>query len=379
MSEELRRPSVIDLEVLLQPLEGENPSGESLRYSGIYDEISESRRADDNLAQGDWQTELKFADFRKVVDLAIPALSTKSKDLQIAVWLFEALVKQHGFIGFRDGLQLLAGIQEKFWDTLYPEIDEGDMESRANAISWVDTQVALAVKGAPFTGVAGYSFLDWEDSKQFEIPENLESFSVAEQERFKELRNQADREKRVTGEQWRKEKAQTRRASVEEVNITVGECWVALDDLNRVIEEKFERNQMPGLSNLKKTLDEVHTQIKNLLDEKRVEEPDEADEIEEAGEDGVVEGDGTVAVSGGGTSSVSGSIQNRRDALKRLDDIAGFFKKTEPHSPVSYLVQRAVKWGNMPLDSWLEDVIKDQSVLVQLRETLGFGTNDADG
>jgi hypothetical protein len=36
-------------------------------------------------------------------------------------------------------------------------------------------------------------------------------------------------------------------------------------------------------------------------------------------------------------------------------------------------VQRAVKWGNMPLDNWLQEVIKDENVLGQLRETLGFG------
>ena len=58
--------------------------------------------------------------------------------------------------------------------------------------------------------------------------------------------------------------------------------------------------------------------------------------------------------------------------MRRLSEIAAFFQKTEPHSPVAYLVQRAVRWGNMPLDSWLRDVIKDESVLFNLRETLGL-------
>ena len=57
MSDELRMPPVIDLEVLLQPISEENPSGESLRYSGIYDEIAEARRADDDLNQGEWKTD----------------------------------------------------------------------------------------------------------------------------------------------------------------------------------------------------------------------------------------------------------------------------------------------------------------------------------
>jgi len=75
----------------------------------------------------------------------------------------------------------------------------------------------------------------------------------------------------------------------------------------------------------------------------------------------------------------TGAIANRKDALKRLNDIADFFQKTEPHSPISYIVQRAVKWGNMPLENWLQDVIKDETVLYQLRQTLGFNTAAGEG
>ena len=94
----------------------------------------------------------------------------------------------HGFVGLRDSLQLLAGLQDKFWETLHPEIDEGDMEGRANAISWMDQQCAFAAQGAAFTGVEGYSFLDWEDSKKFDIPENVDTLEMAEQRRYAELR-----------------------------------------------------------------------------------------------------------------------------------------------------------------------------------------------
>lgn len=368
MSDELRQSPVVDLDALLQPISDEKPSGESLRYSGLYDEISEARRADDTLNRGDWQEQLKVADYRKVVDLAIPALTTQTKDLQVAAWLSESLVKMHGFVGLRDSLQLLAGLQDKFWETLHPEIDEGDMEGRANAISWMDQQCAFAAQGAAFTGVEGYSFLDWEDSKKFDIPENVDTLEMAEQRRYAELREIADRERRVTAELWKKEIATTRRASCERVNFTIDECWTALTELNRVIEEKFDRNQMPGLSTLKSSLDQVHTQVKKLLEEKRIQEPDEIEVDAEGASDGT--GDGAAA----GTGGSKGAINSRQDALRRLAEIADFFQKTEPHSPVSYLVQRAVKWGNMPLESWLQDVIKDDSILGQLRQTLGFNT-----
>jgi type VI secretion system protein ImpA len=374
MSDELRQSPVVDLDALLQPISDENPSGESLRYSGLYDEISEARRADDTLNRGDWQEQLKVADYRKVLDLAVPALTSQTKDLQVAAWLSESLVKIHGFVGLRDSLQLLAGLQDKFWETIHPEIEEGDMEGRANAISWMDQQCAFAAQGAPFTGVEGYSFFDWEDSKKFDIPENVDTLEMAEQRRYAELRETADREKRVTAELWKKEIASTRRASCEQVNFTIDECWAALAELNRVIEEKFDRNQMPGLSTLKTSLDQVHTQVKKLLEEKRIEEPDEVEIGEEGSADGTAEG--AAAGTGGG---VKGAINSRQDALRRLAEIADFFQKTEPHSPVSYLVQRAVKWGNMPLESWLQDVIKDDSILGQLRQTLGFNTGLSDG
>ncbi|MEJ7848687.1 MAG: type VI secretion system protein TssA [Pyrinomonadaceae bacterium] len=373
MSEELRISPVIDLDALLQPISGENPSGENLRYSGIYDEIAEARRADDDLNQGDWKTELKLSDFGRVIDLAVPALTSRSKDLQVGVWLTDAITRKKGFPGFRDGLVLLAGLQDKFWETLHPEIDEGDMEGRANAISWMDINVANAVRRAPFTGSAGYSFIDWEDSKRFDFPENMESVSSVDQEKFAELRAQADRERRVTSAMWASERAQTRRADCEQMNFTLDECWAALNALNLVIEEKYDRNQMPGLTNLKKALDDAHTQLKVLLEEKRLEEPGETEEIQsEQDGEASTESDGTAKPAG----TASGAIQNRKDALKRLDEIAAFFQKSEPHSPVSYLVQRAVKWGNMPLESWLQDVIKDQSVLFQLRETLGFTASE---
>ncbi len=374
MSEELQKPPVVDLDLLLQPISEESPSGESLRYSGIYDEIREARRADVNLAQGEWQTELKVADFQKVLNLGVDALLTKSKDLQIAAWVSEALVKLHGFVGLRDSLKLLSGLQERFWETLFPEIDEGDMENRANAISWVDSQMELAIKGSPYTGVANYSYLDWEDSKRFDIPDNLESLDSTARERIQALKEQAERERRVTSDLWKKEIAQTRRAAVEAANFAIEECWEAFGELNRVIEEKYERNQAPGLTNFRKTLEEVHNQVRLLLTEKRAEEPDEV--LDEAFQADETEG---IATANSATVSAAGAIQNRRDALKRLNDIADFFKRTEPHSPVSYLVQKAVRWGEMPLDSWLQDVIKDQSVLYQLRETLGVsadGTGD---
>ncbi len=369
MTDDLRSPSVIDLDALFQPISDENPSGESLRYSGIYDEIAEARRADDNLNQGEWVTDLKVADYRKVLDLGLNALTSQTKDLQIAVWVADALIRTSGFAGLRDGLLLLNGFHERFWDTVHPEIEEGDMEGRANAMSWFDTQGAFAIRTAPFTGSKGYNFNDFEDSKKYDFPESIDSLPMEEQTRINNLKAEAERNRSVTANLWNAERQETRRAPMETINFTIEECWTALNDLNRLCEEKYERNQTPGFLTLKRSLEDVHEQVKKILEQKRLEEPDEVEEEAAISADG--QAGGTQ-----GEASISGAISNRRDALRRLAEIAAFFQKTEPHSPVSYLVQRAVKWGNMGLESWLQEVIKDQAVLFQLRETLGV---DASG
>ncbi len=373
MAEIESKPWVVNFNALLSPISDDNPSGEYLRYSGLYDEISEARRADDVLSQGEWTTELKSADFKKVIELATGAIEKDTKDLQIAAWLAEALVKEHGFVGLRDALRLLGRLQDVFWETLHPVIDEGDMEGRANALAWMETQAAFALKQAKITGYAGYSFIDFEDSKKFDIPDNLESYDTADQIKYNELRSQAEAENRVTANKWRAEIAQTKRAFCEEINFLFEECWTAYNDLNRIIEEKFDLNQAPALGNLKKSLDDVHSLVKKILEEKRLEEPDEEMAEASAGD----EAEGTVRAAAG-VATASGAIQNRQDALKRLNDISEWFRKNEPHSPISYLVGRAVKWGNMPFEVWLQDVIKDETVIYNLRQTLGFNTSSQD-
>ena len=81
-------PSLVD--ELLQPLAGENPSGVSLRYEPIYDKIKELRRFPEAGMGGG----IPEYDHKAVIKLATDALSKKSKDLQLAVWLVDFAVLQ---------------------------------------------------------------------------------------------------------------------------------------------------------------------------------------------------------------------------------------------------------------------------------------------
>ena len=369
---------VLDFTALLNPIDGENPSGESLRYDGTYDQIKEARREDEVFAQGDWSRDLKVADWKKVIDLATAALTKKTKDLQIAAWLTEGLAKydkQDRWIGLRDGLQLMRSLQENFWDTIYPEVDpeddEGSLAARANVIASMEQRLGAILKELPLIAGAQYSYLQYQESKQFDIPENFASLEFEQQEKLNALKAQAEAEKKTTGDDWRKAKAATSRDFIETRLNLINEVWDQLQALDAVMDEKFAR-ETPGVGTLKKSLDEIRTLVELVAKEKRAAEP-RADETPEefTNEDGA-----SVSGGGAGFSSSSGTVRNRQEALRKLSEVAEYFLQSEPHSPVSYLVQRAVKWGNMPLDAWLADVLKEGAALETMRETLGMNTNN---
>ncbi len=364
--------ATIDFQELLAPIAGDNPAGENLLYTGLHDEVREARRADDVLDQGEWKRESKVADWPLVIRLTTEALAKQTKDLQIAAWLTEALLTQHGFAGLADGLHLMRELIDGFWDTLYPEIDEGDLEARANALDILNRPFFLAaLQNTPITGNpvgTNYSYLEYQDSIRFDVPDNADNLEYDERERVAALRQLAAAEGKVTSEQWRTAKSASNRAFYEDLHALLSRCWDEYRALDDLMDEKFQR-QTPGLSDFKKTLEAVKTTVEGILKEKRLLEPDPADLLETG--DSVAGKEGTA-----GGMRAGGRVTNRQEAIRRLNEVAEFFRSTEPHSPVSYLLQRAIHWGQIPLEDWLNEVVKDPSVLAHIRETLGLRPGD---
>lgn len=370
---------VVNLEALLTPVAGDNPAGENLRYAGLHDEIREARRADDQLAQGEWRRENKLADWTRVAELASTALTTQSKDLRVAAWLAEALVQLHGFVGLRDGLRVMRGLQQTFWDSLYPEIDEGDLDARANSLAWLDRQLSLALKQVALTDGAGglrYTYSDWKDAQSFDIPADAANLDTAELERLDDVRAQAAAEGKITSEQWRAAKNTTGRQFYEKTFAVLGDCMTEFHALDAVMDEKFEL-QTPGLRLLQSTLEDMRAMVEKIVREKRELEPDAVAAEASGGDAGTGlagEGNGLPQASSAMQLRVStrGAATSRQEAYQKLAEAAAYFREAEPHSPVSYLVERAIRWGQMPLESWLAEVVKSEDVLLALRETLGI-------
>ena len=352
--------ATIDVPALVSPISTDRPAGEWA--PDIHALIEQARRSDDDLPQGEWKRETKVADWRGVIKIATDALTTRSKDIKTAAFLVEALVKQHGLAGLRDGLQLLRQLHEQFWDSLHPHIEDGDLDGRAAPIEWLNNKLPPSVKGVAIThsrGGAVYSLLQWEESRAVE---NLGRQNPEERDR-------AIAEGKIGGEQFDKAVLATPRAFYEELSVDLGAALDEWQALNRIIDERFGRNA-PSLIEVRKCLEQWNDVVGPILKRRREAEPDPKPAQERRPPQPATMHDGGARE----TSTSASGIDpiDRQDALRRLGAVASFFRRTEPHSPVAYLVQRAMHWGQMPLEQWLRDVIHDENVLAHVRETLGI-------
>jgi type VI secretion system protein ImpA len=364
--------AVLDVEALLAPIPGDNPSGVSLRYTPTFDAIQEARRADDTLARGEWVRDIKIADWAAVIDLSTQALVTKSKDLQIAAWLTEALVKRHGFAGLRDGVRLLRELQVRFWDSLYPEIEEGDLEPRAAPLTWLNDKMPASIREIALTqSMSGerYSWLHWKESREVD---NLGRRDQAAQAA-------ALAEGKITGEQFDKAVETTPLGYYQTLSEDLNQIWSEFEGLEQVVDAQYGR-EAPSLLGMKTAIQDCRALAMDIIKKKGglPVEPllQSIEPIPEGPQQATVaavpELQTVQNVPSPGAIGVALEPRDRADALRRLAVVADYFRRTEPHSPVAYLVQRAVRWGEMPLEQWLQDVIHDDTVLGYLRETLGL-------
>jgi type VI secretion system protein ImpA len=66
------------------------------------------------------------------------------------------------------------------------------------------------------------------------------------------------------------------------------------------------------------------------------------------------------------------SIQSRAEAYLLLSLAADYLLRTEPHSPVPYLVKRAMAWGQLPLAELLAELVPDSSSVEAIHTMLGM-------
>jgi type VI secretion system protein ImpA len=266
----------LDLELILSPLQGENSAGISLRYDPVYDEIQEARRADDQLDRGDWQHEIKTSDWDKVLDLSVAALSHRSKDLQIAAWLLEALTTTQGFAGLHGGLQVMTGFLQQFWDNVYPVIEDDDLEYRVGPFEFLNDKLWYVIKQIPVTDSSrgpGHSWMKWQESRQVGYEKDTRNqYGDVERDR-QQAREEALAEGKLSAEDFDAAVNGSPKSFYEMQYQQVTACLEEFNLLDRIVDEKFGR-EAPRLAELRTALEDCEHLVARILKEKRQLEPD---------------------------------------------------------------------------------------------------------
>lgn len=354
------------LEQLLAPIAGPQPAGEDLSYSVLFDQIRESRRSDDpGLAQGEWEQTLKVAEWPKVIRLCEQALSQQSKDLQLIVWLAEALLQQQGIASLPLGLSLLNGWLDQYWDSGFPELDPHDLDERIGKLEWLNQQLAAAIRATPLLKpeFGAYGWNDWQQSREVD---NLGLKDAA-------ARDAAIAEGKLAGESF--EKAATLCgagwfSTVHEQLVQSHQCY-------ELLEQKLEQRFGEHAPSLVDTRNAIYA-CQDLVLRYRKQTTPEAAPTATRPQPAPQESRTAMPTA---TSTIhspapvrqpdfDGQINSREQAVQMLGEVARYFRIHEPHSPVAALAERAARWAEMSLEEWLQHVVKDDSTLSQLQELL---------
>ena len=349
----------MNTEELLAPLSDASPCGDDLTFSAEFDAITELRREDDpTLSQGEWITALKVADWPQVIARCETLLATRSKDLRLAMWLTEARALVSGYAGLQQGLSLCAGLCEQLWDGMHPQPEDGEMEQRIGNIAWLVHRVSSLAQTCPVVkGRSGsYSLRDMLAARSLQAA--LER-NPSETPRASAVA--------VTAEQFKRALQETPKEFLRSNLAQLRAAQGALTAWQEAIDRRLG-SAGPSFVPAREALGSAAHEVERLAREMGA-LSDIAPAAAAPGTDGAPAGADEAT---GNTASAGGPLRSRAQALQQLQEVAAFFRRTEPHSPVAYLADKAVQWGEMPLHLWLRSVVKDSGTLSHLEEMLGL-------
>jgi type VI secretion system protein ImpA len=286
--------------------------------------------------------------WRSIRQAAQDLLEKKSKDMTLAVWWTEAALSVDGFDGLAAGLSLVDGVVTRYWDSCFPSLSRGDDDKRSGVLGSLERHLepvvadqALLVLLRP-EGERRLTLGDRRRASGPSCPPELKGFD----------------------EDWEAARQATPVGELRNRTEAAARCIEALDRLERASRARFRPESVPSFGSLRKTLES----IQSLLDAAAPQQGGTAD----GGSAARGVGGGRTASNGdtAGSRSASLPIASRNEAVRALQEVAAYFRSAEPHSPVPYLLERAVRWSQMPFETLLHDMVQNDQALEEVEKLL---------
>lgn len=314
------------------------PCGDDIRVNPeaqrLYYEIKDAR----NLARSEERTASPGEPIRlssswhDVSEMAQAILRSTSKDIEILAWLAEAKLRVSGFEGLRDSFAATAQLVDQFWDDLH-SVDTDEIDDKVGPL-------------AGLNGVSGEGTLIQAIRLSSLVPQGsfgrhtLWDYQLSQRDGETGLRDELADAINGAGP-----------AAMKDYLAVVEECATNFSRLDAVL-VRHCGDKAPPASNIRATLHEVAAAIRVLANI-----PSVAPVGAEAKQAGVATKD--AAPQEAAPPLVRGEIASREDAFEVLLDVARFFRRSEPHSPISMAIETLVRRGRMDFSELLAELMPE--------------------
>lgn len=310
----------MDLETLLAPVSDEAPAGDDLSYDGERQHIEQAFDVPaDASEQPDWRETIRL----------IEAQSARTKDVWLAIYLTRAGARQGRLETVEAGAQMLAGLFERYWDSVHPTLDELGFQGRKGPCESL-------TKIAEFLGPLKRVVL-------IEHP-RLGVYSGADLERFAAEGESADG--------YGMFRAALEEADTADLQKAIDRLDSIRDGIRRadtVLTANAEGDTGTNFQTTYEAIEAIRSALAPYAGITATED-DTGDMVDDGG-----------TPSSGGGPRIGGRVDSREDVLGALDAIGDYYRRREPSSPVLALIQRARSWVNMDFMAVLEDIAPDST------------------
>jgi len=369
---------ILDVDALIAPLETGGGAGEYLRddksptslYYRLRDAIS-GARDEDRARDSDENSEGGVPEgWRQVRKLAVEALSTRTKDFEVAAWLTEALVRLDGLRGLTAGARVLSGLLEHHWDAGHPQPDEDGLDGRSYPLAGLDGGDRDGTVMQPLRRVVLFERPSGGALTLYQFEAAMETAGLGDGERRERRYAQG-----VLPLDTLEAEAKFRREGLARVGAAAAEARAAWQAYSDQADSRFGA-EAPSTRRVSTVLDRL------VEVAQRLGKPAE-------GEAGAAPADTPLTTMAGGAEAPpvaagaavtgalmvpAGSLANREQALRLLEQVAEFFQKTEPHSFLAYTLEEAARRGRMSLPELLAEVLQDEGARTAMLTALGIRT-----
>jgi type VI secretion system protein ImpA len=302
--------------------------------------------------------------WKKIMEWAPLALE-QSKDLEIAAWYTEALLREENFAGLAKGFALLTDLVTQYGQKLYPAFDEEEGLLDSTLAPLVSLNGSGSTPGTLISPINCVLITHVNNGPNFAIWQYTQSLNLARAPNEK-VRQERIKQGVPTMDTLMAAAKATPSDFSEPLSAELNSAIQNFQSLTEALDKQFGHDSPPS-THIKAALSVCRKALQSLNKDKLIKDVKGQSELAASGSDMHQEASEEKTLS----LSSTDTQENRKNAIDSLRNLADFFKRTEPHSPIGYTLERAVRWSGMELPALLREFILDPHVQTDVGKTTG--------